>query len=284
MCHTKRWRFCCQSIASIAAKCLVALLVICSGGLRAQTCGIPGNQGLGGTLTGTPNTYYAGAGSVAALATSVSVGAINAAGSTTPIAAGDMVLIIQVQGADTSTSNNNQYGDGAGSGTTAPSDTYAGANYAGGFLNNANLLAGRYEYAIATSAVAAGAFSVAAPLQYSYATSNTLGTWRRFQVMRVPQYASLTIGAAGLTAAPWNGTSGGVVAIDVTGQLALAGGINATGRGFRGAGAREVTPQTTPATTGYRFALATDSGGGKAEGVTGTPYRTYSSSLGISAA
>src|SRR5678815_4483023 len=64
--------------------------------VNAQTCGLSP----GGTLSGVVNTYYPGANSPAAGATSVTVGPLRAGGSTTPIAAGDLPLIIQMQDAD----------------------------------------------------------------------------------------------------------------------------------------------------------------------------------------
>lgn len=46
------------------------------------------------------NSYYPGTGNPLSGTSSVVVGTINAAGSATPIAAGDLILIIQMQGAD----------------------------------------------------------------------------------------------------------------------------------------------------------------------------------------
>lgn len=88
----------------------------------------------GGNLTGVINTYYPGTATAGAGTTSITLGA--ATGSGTAIAAGDMVLIIQMQDAAINTSNNSQYGDGvSGSGSTN--------------LNNA----GVYEYATAVNGV-----------------------------------------------------------------------------------------------------------------------------------
>src|SRR5678815_1974192 len=101
--------------------------------VNAQTCGLSP----GGTLSGVVNTYYPGANSPAAGATSVTVGTLRAGGSTTPIAAGDLLLIIQMQDADINSDNDNDYGanNNSGRGTTA--------------LNSSGL----YEYVTATSAV-----------------------------------------------------------------------------------------------------------------------------------
>ena len=259
-----------------AAMAIGAVLV--PGIAAAQTCPIPGNDGIGASVTGVVNSYYPGSASAAAGATSISVGTINAAGSATPIAVGDLLLIVQMQGADITNADNNTYGDGIGDGTTQNSDVFGGTNYAGGFLNNTNFTAGRYEYAVATTAVTGGVVGLSVGLQNAYSN----GTNQRFQVVRVPQYATLTIGAAGLSAAGWNGTSGGIVAVDVSGLLTL-GPINANGRGFRAGGVRNVAAQTAPQYAGYRNLLSTENGGFKGEGIAGTPARTYSALLGLSA-
>lgn len=263
------------------AQCLILVcLMLLAVPLRAQqTCAIPGNDAPG-TVTGIVNSYFPGTGSPAAGATTISVSAINAAGSATTISPGDLLLVMQMQGAEIDANDDIRYGDGVGTaGANANSDVFGGANYAGGFLNNANFTAGRYEFVVATSATAgSGSFTISAPLANGYVT----GVRQNFQVIRVPQYPSVTIGAAGLTAAPWNGTSGGVVAIDVTGLLTL-GNINVNGLGFRGGGVRNVAAQTAPQYAGYRNVIASNNGGAKGEGISGTPYRTYSVALGLSA-
>ena len=55
------------------------------------------------------------------------------------------------------------------------------------------------------------------------------------QVVSVPEYGALTIGNSGsIVAAPWDGTSGGVVAFFATGTITLNGDIDVGGQGFRG--------------------------------------------------
>ncbi|MDQ3110001.1 MAG: hypothetical protein M3R17_08910, partial [Bacteroidota bacterium] len=63
------------------------------------------------------------------------------------------------------------------------------------------------------------------------------GTARKPMVIRVPRYTSLTINSGGiLTCDDWNGTIGGVLAVEVTGNTVVnaGGAINVDGRGFRG--------------------------------------------------
>jgi uncharacterized repeat protein (TIGR01451 family) len=64
----------------------------------------------GGTLTGTINTYYPGAATASAGSTSITLG--TATGAATPIASGDLILIIQMQDAAINSSNSSSYGDG----------------------------------------------------------------------------------------------------------------------------------------------------------------------------
>jgi uncharacterized repeat protein (TIGR01451 family) len=177
----------------------------------------------GGTLGGTINTYYPGTATASAGSTSITLGA---ATGTPAIASGDLVLIIQMQDAAINVSNSSTYGDGvSGSGSTN--------------LNNA----GAYEYATATSAVPLGGgtltVTAAGPgggLLYTYtsaAASVTQGA-RTFQVVRVPNYLTATLSST-LTASAWNGTTGGILALNVSGALTLGSAtVSVNGLGFRG--------------------------------------------------
>ena len=188
-------------------------------------CVAPGNDGPNATLTGVVNSYYPATASVAATATAISVGA--PIGAASPIAPGDLLLVIQMQDADISGTNAITYGDGAtGRGSTALRST------------------GLYEYVAAISAVAAGTVTIAGSgggggLVNSYDFTTTLTAtngFRTFQVIRVPQYSSATV-TAGLTAAAWNGAvhAGGVLAIDVAGALNLnTQTISVNQLGFKG--------------------------------------------------
>ena len=158
-------------------------------------------------MTGVVNTYYPGVGSPAAGDTSVSVGTRRTAGSATAIAIGDVLLIIQMQDATISTSDTTNYGANAGTGKGVTA------------LNSSGL----YEYVVATSVITGGAVTVIGNgtgdgLVNAYRTGAYGGTAgkRTFQVIRVPQYSSATL-SSGLTAARWDGTTGGILAIDVSG-------------------------------------------------------------------
>jgi uncharacterized repeat protein (TIGR01451 family) len=214
--------------------------------------------GPGGTLTGVINTYYPGAATANAGSTSITLG--TAAGAATAIANGDLVLIIQMQDAAINATNTSAYGDGiSGSGSTS--------------LNNA----GAYEYATATNAVptSGGTLTVTAAgpgggLLYTYtsaAASVTQGA-RTFQVVRVPNYSTATIGAA-LTGSAWNGSTGGILALNVSGVLTLGGSaVHMDGMGFRGGsgmflvGSLANLTQAANATAGTTVYTGTISGGG----------------------
>src|ERR1019366_5327310 len=79
------------------------------------------------------NTYYPGVNNPLAGSTSLNIGTADPRGSATPISTGDLVLIIQIQGADIDASNTDSYGD-----------NLAGAP-ASGYINT-NLNAGYHEY------------------------------------------------------------------------------------------------------------------------------------------
>ncbi len=237
----------------------------------ASACATPGRDG-SPTLTANPNTYYPAADQTTAVnATSFAVSA--ATGSTlTPIAAGDLLLVIQMQGADIDATNTDSYGDGVAGGLATNN------------LVNANFTAGQYEYAVAASAVpiGGGTITLTTGLKNSYqnASANVglLVGQRRFQVVRIPQYQNLTVSG---TVAPsaWDGKTGGILALDVTGKLSFAAGaaLDASGKGFRGGAGQKLIGTTGLTGTDYRApapASATTTVGAhasKGEGTAGTP-------------
>lgn len=185
------------------------------------------------------------------------------------LAPGDLLLVIQMQGADINSSNDARYGSGQGEGS--------------GWLS---LTAGRFELvrvqrqekdAVVISGAGAGA-----GLQFSYVYRDPHAKadqgQARWQLVRVPQYRDLTL-TGDLQAAAWNGALGGVLALDVRGTLALAGhDLDASGRGFRG-GAALPLRGALGAASDYRYEapsaqnLASRYGqhGSKGEGLAGTP-------------
>jgi uncharacterized repeat protein (TIGR01451 family) len=238
------------------------------GVVQSNTCANPGVLGNGGTLSGVVNTYYPATASVTAGAanTTIPVGAARGAAAT--IAAGDLLLVMQMQDASINSSNTANYGNGAtGTGFTA--------------INNS----GNYEFVKATGPIAGSAIPIAGAglnsgLIYSYTIAAATGVKGKstYQVIRVPQYATATLSST-LTASTWDGSSGGVLALDIAGALTLnAATVSVDGLGFRGAaglqlngGAGANTDYVHTSPPAYAGVAIAGADGGKGEGVAGTP-------------
>ena len=248
-----------------AAIITVAISGIGPGGV-ASACATPGSSG-SATLTANPNTYFPATNqTVAAGATSL---VVDAAVGTTPVAAGDLLLVIQMQGADINATNTDAYGDGVTGGLATSN------------LTNANFTAGLYEYVVAAGPVLliGGTVMITTGLKNGYQNASATSTTgqRRFQVVRIPQYQNLTVSG---TVAPsaWDGRTGGILALDVTGQLTFetSAKLDASGKGFRGGGGQQLTGTTGLTGTDSRasaHASGTTTGAHamKGEGIVGTP-------------
>ncbi|MCB1844735.1 MAG: hypothetical protein KDI09_17360, partial [Halioglobus sp.] len=185
------------------------------------------------------------------------------------IAAGDILIIAQMMGAEISTADNHliagNYGDGAGGLTQA------------GSLDTAGSTAGRYEFVIATGPVNGGSVPIEGAgvnngLLNTYINSNastaTLG-FRRYQVIKVPQFSRLTISGE-VVSDRWNGRWGGVSALNVRESLRLQNGsFNADGRGYRGGQFFPDRSDNLEGATNGNF-------GFKGEGIAGMPQRLFS--------
>jgi uncharacterized repeat protein (TIGR01451 family) len=243
-------------------------------------CAIPGRDGVlsGG---GQVNTIYSGtSASVAAGTSSLDLGP--STGASTSIEPGDLLLVIQMQGADINSTNTAAYGDGnainSGAGnvlnTAGATVAYTGA--VDGYLNNTNFTAGNFEYVIASSTVGTGGgtLSLTTPLKKSYsnADATAIAGQRRFQVIRVPQYSSANITTA-ITAPAWDGSKGGIIAIDIAGQLTFetGGSIDADGKGFRGGGGRILSGGSVSNNTDVVTLSSVNVNASKGEGIVGTP-------------
>ncbi|HEX8745779.1 MAG TPA: hypothetical protein VF717_01180 [Pyrinomonadaceae bacterium] len=249
---------------------LLVVLVLClvafgAAEASAQTCATPGKDGAGGSLSGVVNTYYPGNASASAGATSITLGA--PAGAATTITTGDLLLVIQMQDAQINDNNNSSYGDGV---TSDPGSGSSAVNQSG-----------LYEYVVATSnagstvSIRGAGTNNGLVNAYATATATNSRGQRRFQVVRVPQYLSATL-TSGLTAMPWNGRTGGILAIDVSGALNLgSASVSVDGMGFRGGGARQLAGDTGCANTDYRNTTANTCHGIKGEGIAGTPRYVY---------
>lgn len=247
-----------------SAQCILFTVVLCItisvNTVQAQICPTPVPAT---TITANANTYYpAQQATVSAGSTSVAIGA--ATDGTTHISAGDALLIIQMQGAQINTANNNTYGDGV-SGS--------------GYLNNAELYAGNMEYVIATNSVplTGGTLTLLTGTVNNYrkADFGTDGQYT-YQVIRVPVYYELVLNAD-ITAPSWDGATGGVIVMAVMNTLNMNGRtINVSGAGFRGGGSKRLGG--TGDISGRDFvtvspadASAAHFHASKGEGIAGTP-------------
>ena len=246
--------------------------------LRPYTGEICANPPGSGTTTlpaGVYNTYYPGTATAAAGAVSLTLAASR--GAATPIAVGDLLLVMQMQDAAINTSNDERYGDGTGTAGNTTGNGSGASSY-----NNA----GRYEFVVAKSALGTGGGTVQIEGKgpgggllntYTNAAASATQGQRRFQVVRVPQLYDASVTGA-VTAAPWDGASGGIVALDVANTLTFSGGsINVNAQGFRGGGGQGLTGGGG-ANTDYRTRVNVNTNGTKAEGVAGSPNFMYDGS------
>ena len=229
---------------------------------QAQTCAIPGRDGSTPT-SGTVNTYFQpNAGTYTSASTSITLS--GKTGATTALAAGDLVLVIQMQCATLDTTNTANYGGANGTGR--------------GYTEPGTCQAGRHQYVRAGAGSSDTTLNLAgSPLSATYIQDATSATNRKtFQIIRVPQYSSVTLTGA-VTSTYWNGNTGGVVALDVAGQLNWGGQtINVSGRGFRGGGSMDwggTADTDTP--PDYVATIASDQHDTKGEGIGGTPRYVF---------
>ena len=240
----------------------------------AQVCSIPGRDGFAPTA-GIVNTYYSpvipSGNTVTVNGATSSIGLTGATGAATGVSPGDLVLIIQMQCATINATNTAAYGSGGttGRGYTDPAAT--------------TCLAGRYEYVKAGPATTGASLDLTGSVLTNAYTHDvgTVADRRTFQIIRVPQYSSLTL-TGNIQAPYWNGATGGVVILDVAGQLNWGGfTIDVQGRGFRGAGATDqgfTNDTNTP--PDFVATLASDQHASKAEGFAGTPRSVWNQATG----
>jgi MYXO-CTERM domain-containing protein len=163
----------------------------------------------------------------------------------TGLAAGDLVLIIQMAGA---TINE----------PTDPNDASYGTVTALGS-------AGNYELA-GVASVSGTTITLGCHLQKAYTVAG------KSQVIRVPQYSTLTINSGASIIAPaWDGTKGGVVALQAATTLDLNGSIDASATGFRGGVTHTGNVSAVTDLTIYSSADPND-GAEKGESIAGWPH------------
>ena len=130
------------------------------------------------------------------------------------LTAGDLILIIQLKGATINGTPNGIY--------AAPNDSTWGSviNY-----NNC----GNYEFQQVKAVPNATTIDLDCGLQFNYTSAGNV------VVVRIPRYQTLTINnGASITCDAYNGSIGGIVAIEVLGTTTINGSITSSGKGFRG--------------------------------------------------
>ena len=120
-----------------------------------------------------------------------------------PFQVGDKVLIIQMKGATITTTNTSAFG----------TITLLGS-------------AGNFEFTYIGS-VSGNTVTFTNNLCKTYSVAG------KVQLVRVPVYTNVTI-AGNVTAQPWNGSTGGIVAIEATNSITFNANINVSGQGFIG--------------------------------------------------
>lgn len=218
---------------------------------------LKGKDGNANYATGTfaPNRYSALASTATAGSLSITVsdisqlaGTYNYTNSTnpyqtSPLSKGDLVLIIQMQGANISTSNDHTYG--------------AVTSYNG---------TGQYEFRT-VYAVSGNTILLCENLTYTYQQSGRA----RSQVVRIPRLQQLQVATdAVITGLPWNGTVGGIVALETQNAVSIQGKISATALGFRGGtDDKAASSNSGDAVNDIYVTTATNTAGGKGESIAG---------------
>jgi uncharacterized repeat protein (TIGR01451 family) len=170
------------------------------------------------------------------------------------LAIGDVILIYQARGATINASNSVTYGDITSYGNAGNYEFQSVASISGNDIGLSPLTIG--------NSCSAGA------LKRNYSAGA--------QVIRVPQYAALTVNAgASIATQAWNGSVGGIVAIRVQNTLTLNGSITVAGLGFRG-GIRDGNDRGTAGANNLSFASdANPAGGAKGEGIASGAAGTF---------
>ncbi len=200
------------------------------------------------------NSYTSLTADVSAGATTIAVAnnTLTNAVLTANLGPGDLIMIIQMQGAtmDINTTPGAPIASGGwNSGYTLSNSAMADL----GNMNNyradwgavtAYNNAGNYEVLEVRSVTSTTGITLNCALSNSYTAAGHV------QIVRIPRFTSLTLQAnTSIIPAPWNGTTGGIVAIEVDGATTFGNNskISASGFGFRGGVIDAITPYGGPA-------------------------------------
>lgn len=269
---------------------LLGISFLFSFGLYAQ-------RGKNGTYTASAlntvvNAYTALSSNATAGQTSITVtsNTLTSPVLTSALAPGDLILIIQMQGAsmniDPTPATPVAQGGWGGEYTTVIGhvDWYNYLDVWGDVINYNQ--AGKYEYAQVASISGGNTIHLSCGLTNGYAISG------KVQVVRVPRFVDLTVNTgASIVPTAWDGTTGGVLALEVNGNLTISTGakIDASGKGFRGG--QQSDNVSTSAGSGsvndipYCATFMSNLASAKGEGIGGftTEYAALYSQYGVSA-
>jgi hypothetical protein len=174
---------------------LLLATALISGIAVAQVCTTPDRQSATTSIAGIVNSYYPGGAAA--------------------VAPGDLLIVMQMQGAQINSSNSDYSGDGSGSGGCSTRTATSAAGAAAG-----------------VACGGAGGDTVNA-YQSTPSTGNTGNKSYACQVVRVRQYGNAAL-TADVTPLAWNGAAGGVLGLQATGTVSMGGfDLNTSARGFR---------------------------------------------------
>ncbi len=158
---------------------------------------------------------------------------------TAGFAVGDKAIIIQMKGAGIDTANSSGFGD----------------------ITSINE-AGNFEF-VTVESITANTIKLKYLLVQNYNPNGAV------QLVRVPRYITAWVQGSPLTAPAWDGSTGGVLALEASGAVDINNGssITMTGKGFRG-GTLNPGSFIQYNTTEYSSALLSNKGGGKGESIT----------------
>ncbi len=155
------------------------------------------------------------------------------------LAAGELILIIQMQGATIDQIDGSSYGSVSSYGN-----------------------AGKREFLQVASVPNSTTINLSTALAKSYTASGQV------QIVRVPRYQTFVIqSGASVTCPAWDGATGGIVSIEANQTTAINGTIEVSGKGFRG-GVVEQNTSTPGNHATYRSSNDID-GAEKGEGIAG---------------
>jgi gliding motility-associated-like protein len=238
------------------------------------------------------NTYTAMTAVTGANTITVANNVLTNAVLTSPLAPGDLILIIQMQGAYMDIDNTATVGYGGN--YTTPFDHIVDwplfIDLWGQVLNPNN--AGKFEQAEVRAVGGTTSITLQCNLVNSYAIAG------KVQIVRIPRFNNLIVNTnTSIVPSAWNGTTGGIVAVEVNGTLSIngTGKISASALGFRGGVVQTSTSaesgvtavsatNTNPTSNGSSFLGSNliNQGARKGEGIGGytTEYALVSSEFG----